>query len=147
MKIFLVLALAIAATQAINYDAEWEKFKLKYEKSYDRSADEVSWAKMIFSSLTINCNIQMNSQMMQHDKRKDVFISNLKIIQKHNAGHARGLHSTKLIVNKFADLTSEEFLRSHTGYKPRSLQAPIQVDDIQPVGDVPDSIDWREKVT
>jgi len=120
MKIFLVLALAIAATQAINYDAEWEKFKLKYEKSYDRSADE-------------------------HDKRKDVFISNLKIIQKHNAGHARGLHSSSLIVNKFADLTSEEFLRSHTGYKQRSSQPPIQVDDIQPVGDVPDSIDWREK--
>jgi len=120
MKILLVLALAIAATQAINYDAEWEKFKLKYEKSYDRSADE-------------------------HDKRKDVFISNLKIIQKHNEGHARGLHSSTLIVNKFADLTSEEFLRSHTGYKQRSSQPPIQIDDIQPVGEVPDSIDWREK--
>ena len=42
MKILLVLALAIAATQAINYDAEWEKFKLKYEKSYGLSGDEVS---------------------------------------------------------------------------------------------------------
>ena len=85
--------------------------------------------------------------MMQHDKRKEVFISNLKIIQKHNAEHALGLHRHTLIANKFADLTSEEFLRSHTGYKPRSSQPPIQVDDIQPVGDLPDSIDWREKVT
>ena len=42
MKILLVLALAIAAIQAINYDAEWEKFKLKYGKSYYRSEAEVS---------------------------------------------------------------------------------------------------------
>ena len=42
MKILLVLALAIAAIQAINYDVEWEKFKLKYGKSYYRSEAEVS---------------------------------------------------------------------------------------------------------
>ena len=41
MNISFVLALAIVATQAINYDDEWEKFKLKYEKSYG-SAAEVS---------------------------------------------------------------------------------------------------------
>ena len=42
MKILLALTLAFAAAQAINYDAEWENFKLKYEKSYDRSGEEVS---------------------------------------------------------------------------------------------------------
>ena len=42
MKILLFLALAIVATRAINYDAEWEKFKLKYDKSYYRSEAEVS---------------------------------------------------------------------------------------------------------
>ena len=84
---------------------------------------------------------------MQHNKRKDVFISNLKMIQKHNTEHTLGLHSTTLTVNKFADLTLEEFLSTHTGYKPRSSRPPMQVDDIKPVGDVPDSIDWREKVT
>jgi len=120
MKILLVLALAIAAIQAINYDAEWEKFKLKYGKSYSRSEAE-------------------------HDKRKNVFISNRKLIQKHNAEHALGLRSNTLTVNKFADLTSEEFLRGRTGYIPRSSRRPIQVEDIQPVGVVPDSIDWREK--
>ena len=83
---------------------------------------------------------------MQHNKRKNVFISNLKLIQKHNAEHALGLRGNTLTVNKFADLTSEEFLRSRTGYKPRSSQMHLQVEDIQPVGDVPDSIDWREKV-
>ena len=42
MSIVFVLALAIVATHAVNYDAEWEKFKLKYEKGYYRSAAEVS---------------------------------------------------------------------------------------------------------
>ena len=42
MKISLVLAFAIAASLAINYDAEWEKFKIMYEKSYSLSTDEVS---------------------------------------------------------------------------------------------------------
>ena len=39
MKILLALTLAFTAAQAINYDAEWENFKLKYEKSYDRSGE------------------------------------------------------------------------------------------------------------
>ena len=84
---------------------------------------------------------------MQHDKRKDVYISNLKLIHKHNAEHALGLRSTTLVANKFADLTSEEFLKSHTGYKPRSSRPSMPAEDIQPLGDVPESIDWREKVT
>ena len=41
MKVFFVLALAVAATQAINYDAEWEMFKFKYERNY-LSTPEVS---------------------------------------------------------------------------------------------------------
>ena len=80
-------------------------------------------------------------------KRKEIYISNRKLIDNHNADHALGLHNTTLKENKFADLTSEEFLRRHaTGYKPRSSRMHIQVEDIQPVRDVPDSIDWREKV-
>ena len=41
MKILLFLALAIVATRAINYDAEWETFKFKYERNY-LSTPEVS---------------------------------------------------------------------------------------------------------
>ena len=41
MKILLALSLAFAAAQAINYDAEWELFKLKYERNY-LSTPEVS---------------------------------------------------------------------------------------------------------
>ena len=40
MKILLTLTLAFATAQAINYNAEWENFKIKYEKSYSRSSGE-----------------------------------------------------------------------------------------------------------
>ena len=81
-------------------------------------------------------------------ERKEIYISNRKLIDNHNAEHALGLHNTTLKENKFADLTSEEFLRTrtYTGYKPRSILSLTQVKN-QPFRDVPDSIDWREKVT
>ena len=80
-------------------------------------------------------------------KRKEIYISNRKLIDNHNADHALGLHNTTLKENKFADLTSEEFfrIRTYTGYKPRPIRSLTQV-EIQPFGDVPDSIDWREEV-
>ena len=34
MKTFVVLALALTAAQALNYDQEWELFKARYERNY-----------------------------------------------------------------------------------------------------------------
>merc|ERR1712198_36343 len=119
MKILLFLALAIVATRAINYDAEWEKFKLKYDKSYYRSEAE-------------------------HNKRKNVFISNLKLIQKHNAEHALGLRGNTLTVNKFADLTSEEFVSTYNGYQAEAFEGLPKV-NIESIGNEPESVDWRDE--
>merc|ERR1719410_273413 len=116
MKVFFVLALAVAATQAINYDAEWEMFKLKYERNYLSTPE--------------------------HDNRKNVFISNLKLIQKHNAEHALGLHTYTLGVNKFADLTSEEFVKTYNGFRPE-LHKELPKADLKAIGNEPDTVDWR----
>jgi len=118
MKVFLVLALAVAATQAINYDAEWEMFKLKYERNYLSTPE--------------------------HDNRKNVFISNLKLIQKHNAEHALGLHTFALGVNKFADLTSEEFVSTYNGYQAEAFEG-LPKANIESIGEEPESVDWRDE--
>jgi len=118
MKVFFVLALAVAATQAINYDAEWEMFKLKYERNYLSTPE--------------------------HDNRKNVFISNLKLIQKHNAEHALGLHTFALGVNKFADLTSEEFVSTYNGYQAEAFEGLPKV-NIESIGEEPESVDWRDE--
>ena len=82
---------------------------------------------------------------MQHDNRKNVFISNLKLIQKHNAEHALGRHTFALGVNKFADLTSEEFVSTYNGYQAEAFEG-LPKANIESIGEEPESVDWRDEV-
>merc|ERR1712226_1650499 len=91
MKVLFVFALALAATQALDLETEWTAFKAKFEKN--------------FLSAT------------HHDERKAVFAKNLALIEKHNAEHKAGKHSYWLGVNQFADLTNDEFVDLHTGFR------------------------------
>jgi len=121
MKFFAVLAVVLAATQALDLDTEWEKFKLKYNKNL-LTADE-------------------------HDYRKNIFANNLKFIEKHNAEHARGLKTFTVGINKFADLTNEEFVRDYIGYGfnvtlKTGIKATTQVSVDPPM---PETMDWRER--
>jgi len=117
MKYLFVLVVAFAAAQAFDLDTEWEAFKIKYGKNL------------------------LTGQ--EHDARKNIFANNLKFIEKHNAEHALGLHTYTVGVNQFADLTNEEFVEQYTGsVKPMEWAKETK---IEVVGEVPDSIDWREK--
>jgi len=118
MKTFVVFAMALAAAQALNYDQEWEIFKAKYERNYLSTPE--------------------------HDNRKSVFISNYKLIQRHNAEHALGLHTYTLGVNQFADLTSDEFVKTYNGFRP-DMYKNLPVANFQATADEPDSIDWRDE--
>merc|ERR1711973_848403 len=116
MKVLIVLAAALVATQALDLDLEWESFKIKYGKNL------------------------LTGQ--EHDIRKNIFAANLKFIEKHNAEHALGLHTFTVGINQFADLTNEEFVKQFTGFAaaddvPESL--------VEIIGDRPESIDWREE--
>jgi len=118
MKTFVVLALALTAAQALNDDQEWELFKARYERNYLSTPE--------------------------HDNRKNIFINNLRLIQKHNAEHALGLHTFTLGVNHFADLTNEEFVKTYNGYRPEMNQG-LPKANLKSVGDEPDSLDWRDE--
>jgi KDEL-tailed cysteine endopeptidase len=71
--------------------------------------------------------------------RLKVFRDNFLFIQRHTSEK----HSYTLTLNRFADLTNEEFRATHT-----SLKAELR-DTYDPVylntSDVPSSVDWREK--
>ena len=82
----------------------------------------------------------------QHDNRKNIFINNLRLIQKHNAEHALGLHTFTLGVNHFADLTNDEFVKTYNGYRPEMIQG-LPKANLKSVGDEPDSLDWRDEVS
>lgn len=85
-----------------------------------------------------------NSSEME--KRKKIFKENLEYIENFNNV---GNKSYKLGLNRYSDLTSEEFIASHTGFKVsdqlsdskmRSVAIPFNLND-----DVPTNFDWREK--
>jgi len=123
MKFFAVLAVVLAATQALDLDTEWEKFKTKYNKNL-LTGDE-------------------------HDYRKSIFANNLKFIEKHNAQHARGLKTFTVGINKFADLTNEEFVRDYIGYgfnvtQNKNVQVASE-DSVDPRPPLPQRLDWRTR--
>merc|ERR1712198_188016 len=116
MKVLIVLAAALVATQALDLDSEWESFKIKYGKSL------------------------LTDQ--EHDIRKNIFAANLKFIEKHNAEHALGLHTFTVGINQFADLTNEEFVKQFTGF---AASEDLPESSVEIIGDRPESIDWRAR--
>ncbi|MQL46416.1 hypothetical protein EI019_24660, partial [Escherichia coli] len=82
----------------------------------------------------------------EKDKRFEIFKDNLKYIDEKNSLENR---SYKLGLNRFADLTNEEYRTGYLGAKrdARRNLVKSKSDRYAPAaGDsLPDSIDWREK--
>ena len=79
LPIFLVISMC----NCILIDKEWNDFKLKFQREFQNVSHEL--------------------------QRKLVFESNLGIIENHNILYDKGLSGYKMGINKFADLTFEEF--------------------------------------
>ncbi|KAJ0082124.1 hypothetical protein Patl1_10567 [Pistacia atlantica] len=80
----------------------------------------------------------------EKQRRFMIFKDNLEFIEKFNNA---GNQSHKLGINKFADLTMEEFKATHTGYKstqPKSSKTvlPFRYNDTE---DVPSSLNWIDE--
>ncbi|KAJ6409573.1 hypothetical protein OIU84_009132 [Salix udensis] len=83
----------------------------------------------------------------EKEKRFEIFKDNLKFVDQHNSA---GNPSYKLGLNKFADLSNEEFRAAYLGTrmdeKRRLLGAPKSERYLFKDGDdLPESVDWREK--
>ncbi|KAJ0965367.1 hypothetical protein J5N97_026505 [Dioscorea zingiberensis] len=78
----------------------------------------------------------------EKDRRYEIFKDNLKFIDEHNAGD----HGFRLGLNKFADLTNEEFRLKYLGAKMsdrKRVESDRYLDKVG--GDLPASVDWRAK--
>jgi C1A family cysteine protease len=73
--------------------------------------------------------------------RFKVFLKNLQEIRAHNT---KPKTSFKLALNKFSDMTEEEFTVKYTGFK-RSKRTRPQIEAPKKVGKNPTSIDWRDQ--
>ncbi|KAL6216629.1 PREDICTED: cysteine proteinase RD21a [Fragaria vesca subsp. vesca] len=81
----------------------------------------------------------------EKEKRFQIFKDNLKFIDEHNALNL----SYKLGLNRFADLSNDEYRSTFLGTKPRAMNrlSKTKSDRYAPrVGDqLPDSVDWRKE--
>ncbi|XP_037092149.1 procathepsin L-like [Pollicipes pollicipes] len=89
MKLLLIVAL-VGAASAFVERAEWEAFKSTHSKTY--------------------------SNIIEEFHRMKVYADNKAFVDKHMAEYAEGKHTFTVALNKFADLTSEEFSSMYKGY-------------------------------
>mmetsp|Transcript_137940 Transcript_137940/g.195192 ORF Transcript_137940/g.195192 Transcript_137940/m.195192 type:complete len:335 (+) Transcript_137940:3-1007(+) len=72
----------------------------------------------------------------------NAFRANLEFVDKHNQEYDMGVHTYKVALNEFADLTSAEFKQVYLGFK---FQPRAAKNEEFLVGDAPADIDWRAK--
>jgi cathepsin L len=124
MKTLLVLVVLVSAACALSFkdksglrvNDHWQRFKVVHNRNYGR---------------------------YEEYRRKTIFASNLRVIMNHNIEADLGVHTFRLGVNQFADLTTEEFKQQVNGYRSRATPAREQFQAT--FAPVPDTVDWRDK--
>ncbi|XP_064596235.1 procathepsin L-like [Liolophura sinensis] len=117
--VVLVTMATIAHVQSFDINTEWLFFKRNYSKKYVGDEDM---------------------------KRRLIWESNMKVIERHNLEADRGEHSYWLGMNEYGDMTSEEFVSQMNGFRitNETKVTPSEV-FTPPGGPLPEHVDWREK--
>ncbi|XP_069102619.1 procathepsin L-like [Argopecten irradians] len=114
----LVAAMALPITD-VKLDDEWNIFKTMYKKEYNL----------------------MGEAMM----RRQIWESNVRLIQKHNLEFDRGVNTYTLGMNEYGDMTNEEFVQTMNGYLMRNSSSGSLFLPPSNVQDLPTTVDWRTK--
>jgi cathepsin L len=122
MKTFVVLSLAIVATLALPkspLNETWVQFKLTHQKEYSSPLEEIH--------------------------RQAIFNENLVKIEEHNAKYARGEVTYTKAMNRFGDMTKEEFLAFVNRGKAQrpKISEKLRIPYVESKKPRADSVDWR----
>ncbi|CAG9860146.1 unnamed protein product [Phyllotreta striolata] len=117
MKLILLLATVIAATQGLSVEEHWAAFKENYGKTYTS---------------------------YEHEKRRfDIFQENLLLIQQHNSRYEKGETAYYMGITKFSDITDEEFNAMFSKI-PKTKNGKINILQTSTTSaPLPDSVDWK----
>lgn len=116
---FVLFAALLAIAQALpSYKSQFEAFEQQHGKNYKSSAERLH--------------------------RYSIFVKNLREIEEHNAAQGK---SYKKAVNKYADLTPEEFKSIlSSGYvNAAKPHGPVKEVKNVNLSDLPAAVDWRDK--
>ncbi|XP_043838455.1 procathepsin L-like [Dromiciops gliroides] len=117
----LCLGIVAAAPQLDQtLDAKWHQWKAQHRKTY--AADEDGW-------------------------RRATWEKNLRKIEMHNLEYSAGKHSFQMEINKFGDMTNEEFRQIMNGFRQNGFQRKTKGTLFHEplLSQTPKSVDWREK--
>ncbi|XP_029019475.1 cathepsin La [Betta splendens] len=125
MLLLLVAAVAVCLNAALSapaldaqLDQHWQLWKNWHKKDYHQK--EEGWRRMIWEK-------------------------NMRKIELHNLEHSMGKHTYRLGMNRFGDMTNEEFRQVMNGYKPKNASKARGSLFMKPnFLKVPDSLDWRQ---
>jgi len=120
MKTLILLLALVCATIAIPVDIEkeFQAFKKQFNRNYASNGEELT--------------------------RRAIFEENYKFIERHNSEADNGMHSYRLGVNQFADMTNAEYNQKMNGFRPQLAKKSLNIyrPDGKPVAE---TVDWREK--
>ena len=89
MNFFTFLLLTIFVGR--NFTFDWEANKIKFKLKFN--------------------------DLQEDQRRQTIWRKNVEKINIHNLEYAKGFHTYKMSINKFAHLEDSEFIAMHTGYK------------------------------
>ena len=122
--LILSIALMISCASAASIfdvilDSYWVSFKQEHGKSYQTAEEETV--------------------------RRNTWEANLKYINQHNNEASLGKHTFTLGINKFGDLSNEEFRKIYIGSNNRMNRIKTVNFNADPNFKRPDCVDWRAK--
>ncbi|MFS7999238.1 putative actinidain [Helianthus anomalus] len=141
LSFFALISIISAMDMSIiNYDAT--HMTSSSSSAPLRTDDEVN---ALYESWLVKHGKTYNA-LGEKDRRFQIFKDNLRFIDEHNSGD----HTYKLGLNKFADLTNEEYRMTYTGIKTiddkKKLSKMKSDRYAYRSGDaLPEYVDWREQ--
>ena len=122
MRLILVLATVIACSSAAAiFDATLDNSWVEFQKTYNKEYNTVE----------------------ESTQRRLTWEANLKFINQHNLEESLGLHTYRVGINKYGDMTNQEFVKQMNGYK-LSTSNKEGSKFLKPSSvEIPDSVDWR----
>ncbi|CAG2107683.1 unnamed protein product [Medioppia subpectinata] len=127
MKLLLVLVSAIVVANALPHsspskeeiESQWQQFLIEFRSNELQSFQDLS-------------------------ARRQVFEANYRLIVKHNYEADNGLHSYRMGVNQFADVSDEEYRQQLGGLVLPNITSTSSR-RVSTNAAIPDSIDWKAK--
>jgi len=117
-KLLVTFAL-VASSLALDLDLEWNKYKTDFNKNYIHRGEEAV--------------------------RRQIWAKHYDYIQEHNKAFARGESTFYLGPNEYMDMHNDEFVKVMNGYLGNKTPSNLVFENRMDVGDLPATVDWRDK--